>query len=231
MSRTRRTVRKKAGLFDSLVPESVQAFTANRLVDGFGLALVLLGAATLLALATYDAADPSWNTAAGADMAIQNLMGRPGAVMADLFLQTIGVAGALFGLIIGFWGVRILRRQPISPLPLRIALMAIATLMASMALARIPSAGWMVHPFLGGAGGTLMLDHVAGMFSHFFGAGAHTIAAIVAATLLIAALPFALAITMDLLMGLSSDFPHPEKHWLALPSTTGWKGEAPALRL
>lgn len=194
MSRTRRYTRKKPGILDALIPESLQAFVANRLVDGFGLALMLGGIAILVALASYNAADPSWNTASTGVERVRNLMGAPGAYIGDLLLQTIGLAGALFGLITGFWGWRILRRMKISPLPLRITLMIVTTLLGTIAFARIPSAGWMVHPFLGGAGGTLMLDHLARMSSGVFGAQAHTVMAAAAALLAIAALPFALAI-------------------------------------
>ncbi|MBI2234107.1 MAG: DNA translocase FtsK 4TM domain-containing protein [Micavibrio aeruginosavorus] len=195
MSRTRRYARKKPGILDALVPESLQAFVANRLVDGFGLALMLGGIAILVSLASYNAADPSWNTASTGAERVRNLMGTPGAHIGDLLLQTIGLAGALFGLITGFWGWRILRRMKISPLPLRITLMIVTTLLGAVAFARIPSAGWMVHPFLGGAGGTLMLDHLAQMFSGVFGAQAHSAMAAVAALLAIAAMPFALAVS------------------------------------
>ncbi len=194
MPRARRNTRKKTGPFDAFIPEAMQAFIANRLVDGFGLALILGGAGILIAMGSYHAADPSWNTAAAIDAPVRNMMGGPGAVIADLLLQTIGVAGAFFGLIAAFWGWRIVRRQAISPLPVRLALMIATTLLMAVAFARIPSAGWMVHPFLGGAGGTIMLDGLAGSFAGLFGEQSHTAMAIVAAMLAIVMLPFALAI-------------------------------------
>ncbi|MGZ9108414.1 MAG: DNA translocase FtsK [Micavibrio sp.] len=194
MSRTRRYTRKKPGLFDTLIPEALQAFAANRLVDGFGLALLLSGVALLLAMVSYSAADPSWNTATGDDLLqLQNWMGLPGAYAADLLLQTIGLAGALFGLIIGFWGLRIIRRQRIAPLPLRLALMIFTTLLATIAFARIPSGGWLINPYLGGGGGTLILDHFAGIFAPLFREESHSVIAITSGVLALLMLPFALA--------------------------------------
>ena len=154
MARPRRYTRKKPGFFDALIPEAVQAFIANRLVDGFGLVLLLGGLGLLLSMISYNAADPSWNTAgAGGNEHLHNWMGMPGAYMADLLLQTVGLAGVLFGVIMGFWGFRIVRRQKIAPLPVRVTLMIFTTLTASIAFASIPSAGWLLHPWLGAAAG------------------------------------------------------------------------------
>jgi S-DNA-T family DNA segregation ATPase FtsK/SpoIIIE len=196
MPRARRFTRKKPGIFDALIPEALQAFIANRLVDGFALTLLLGGISILVAMVSYNAADPSWNSA-GDPGAIHNWMGMPGAYLSDLLLQTIGLAGALFGLIIGFWGFRILRRRKISPLTLRIVLMIATTLMASIAFARIPSAGWTMHAWLGGSGGTLMLDHIAFMFSGIFGAQSHTLVAVACALLAAFTMPFALAVDFE----------------------------------
>jgi S-DNA-T family DNA segregation ATPase FtsK/SpoIIIE len=193
MARTRRYTRKKSGFFDALIPESLQAFIANRLVDGFGLVLVLAGMALLLAMATYSPADPSWNTAGKVGAVPHNWMGMTGAYAADLLLQTIGLAGALFGVIIGFWGVRIIRRHPIRPLTLRLSLMIVATLLSAIAFARVPSFGWMVNPWMGGSGGTLMLDRLSSLFGHEF----HTTLALTSGMFALFALPFALAVSIE----------------------------------
>lgn len=193
MARTRRYTRKKSGFFDALVPESLQAFIANRLVDGFGLALVLAGVALLLSMLSYSPADPSMNTAGKPGTIPHNWMGLAGSYSADLLLQTIGLAGALFGIIIGFWGVRIIRRHPIRPLTLRLSLMITTTLLASIAFARIPSFGWMVNPWMGGSGGTLMLDRLSALLGHEF----HTTLALTCGMFALFALPFALAVSLE----------------------------------
>ena len=199
MARTRRYTRKKPGLFDALIPEAMQAFIANRLMDGLGLGLMLTGFVLILSMASYNPVDPSWNTAASgtAGPAIRNWMGLPGAYAGDLLLQTIGLAGALFGLIIGFWGFRILRRQKIAPVTLRVSLMILTTLLAAMAFARLPSGGWLTNPYLGGGGGTVMLDGLAGMSAPIFKEQAHSVMAFLAGLAALLALPFALAFNID----------------------------------
>jgi S-DNA-T family DNA segregation ATPase FtsK/SpoIIIE len=58
-----------------------------------GLVLVLVAMLVLLALATYHATDPSWNTASGdtGPAAIHNWIGLFGASLSDLLLQSLGV--------------------------------------------------------------------------------------------------------------------------------------------
>jgi S-DNA-T family DNA segregation ATPase FtsK/SpoIIIE len=72
----------------------VLAPTRNRPLNIFlGLVLVLVAMLVLLALATYHATDPSWNTASGAagPEAVRNWIGLFGASLSDLLLQFLGV--------------------------------------------------------------------------------------------------------------------------------------------
>ena len=72
----------------------VLAPTRNRPLNIFlGLVLVLVAMLVLLALATYHATDPSWNTASGAagPEAVRNWIGLFGASLSDLLLQFFGV--------------------------------------------------------------------------------------------------------------------------------------------
>ena len=76
----------------------VLAPTRNRPLNIFlGLVLVLVAMLVLLALATYHATDPSWNTASGATgpEAVRNWIGLFGASLSDLLFQFLGVT-ALF---------------------------------------------------------------------------------------------------------------------------------------
>jgi S-DNA-T family DNA segregation ATPase FtsK/SpoIIIE len=61
-----------------------------------GVLLVLLGLLLALALLTYDASDPSWNNLGGGPAV--NKAGATGAVVADLLVQWMGWAAALFPL-------------------------------------------------------------------------------------------------------------------------------------
>ena len=69
----------------------------KRLNEVAGFLLLSAGLVTLLSLVSYHAQDPSWDTASGARPL--NLIGYPGAYLADVFLQTFGLAAMLFPLL------------------------------------------------------------------------------------------------------------------------------------
>ena len=81
--------------------------TRNRALNMFlGLVLSLASVLLFLALATYHPADPSMNTASGADPAhaIHNWIGLFGAYISDILLQAFGITVFLFPLWIGGLG-------------------------------------------------------------------------------------------------------------------------------
>jgi S-DNA-T family DNA segregation ATPase FtsK/SpoIIIE len=69
----------------------------RRLNEATGFLLLSFGLVTLLSLVSYHAQDPSWDTAS--DARPLNLIGYPGAYLADLCLQTFGAAALLFPLL------------------------------------------------------------------------------------------------------------------------------------
>lgn len=142
-----------------ILPESLQAFIARRLVDIFALALSLGGIFILGALFSYDHGDPSWNSAASPQAQdVHNWFGLNGAWMADLLLQTLGIGGLIFGAVLLSWGVRSFLRQPIGPLWLRVIAAGLAGLACSIAFAQVPSDGWTPSPYLGASFGTLVMN-------------------------------------------------------------------------
>ncbi|MBX2834200.1 MAG: DNA translocase FtsK 4TM domain-containing protein [Micavibrio sp.] len=144
------------------LPEGLQAFVARRLVDIVALALVLSGGFVLFSLISYNAADPSWNTASGSD-GISNWMGARGAGVADFLLQTVGIGGTFIGAALCIWGARIFNRQPLRPLWLRILSTFFTAICLSIACAQIPSMGWIGKAPLGGAGGALGFTWLEGL--------------------------------------------------------------------
>jgi S-DNA-T family DNA segregation ATPase FtsK/SpoIIIE len=176
MTRYSTVIRRRKKRLPGFIPESWQAFIARRLMDIIGAAFALAGLALLLALASYTPADPSWNTA-GDKGAVANWLGMPGAHVSDLLLQTLGLAGAVPGIVAILWGFRIFKRHSLRPVWFRTVCTVLAMLTAAGALARVPSGGWLVHPWLGGSGGTLMLNHFAGIAQN------HNIAAGIAGVL------------------------------------------------
>ena len=124
-------------------------------LGGWGLGL--LGLVLLLALATYDPRDPSFDTAT--TQHATNLVGPVGAVFADLLLQGFGVAGVLPGLAMLAWAWRIASYRGLGSVALRL----VATLAALPVLAAVfagvplpPGAAWPTVAGLGGAIGALL---------------------------------------------------------------------------
>src|SRR5262249_35227208 len=70
----------------------------KRLNELAGCVLLSLGLAMLLSLVSYHAEDPSFDTAAGS-VRPANLVGYPGSYLADLLLQTFGLAAFVFPLL------------------------------------------------------------------------------------------------------------------------------------
>ncbi|MEQ8806331.1 MAG: DNA translocase FtsK 4TM domain-containing protein, partial [Rhodospirillales bacterium] len=125
-----------------------------------GAALTPAGAPGATALFTFHAGDPSLNTATGA--AVQNLLGRPGAVTADLGLQIFGVVAALLPLIALAWGWTLLRQRALSGLTLRLLFLLIALVALTLAMAPLDRPEtWPLATGLGGITGGLAFDGLA----------------------------------------------------------------------
>jgi S-DNA-T family DNA segregation ATPase FtsK/SpoIIIE len=125
----------------------------------FGLLCVFVCLAALLSLATYDPADPSWNTASPADPP-HNAIGRLGASAADLAFQTFGLSAWLLPLVLLATAWRSLRQsEPSSRLArlLGYALIALisCTLLALAAPRIPPRLAWSGSFAIGGTAGLL----------------------------------------------------------------------------
>jgi S-DNA-T family DNA segregation ATPase FtsK/SpoIIIE len=99
---------------------------------GAGAILFLGSIAALVALATYNSADASLNTATGA--APTNLLGGFGAMAADILLQTFGIAALAFLAPPAFWGVRALSGKHLQHAILRAFAWPLGTLFVAAGL-------------------------------------------------------------------------------------------------
>ncbi len=195
MARSRTIKRpRKAKKQSSFLPDSVQAFIARRLVDGFALAFLALGGFIVASLVTYDSRDPSWNTAPESDSgAVMNWGGETGAWLSDVLLQTLGFGAFVLGAVFLFWGARVFKRQTVRPFSFRIIAMMVASLFASVALAHVPSAGWFVHPYLGSSAGALALNKVTSVMQYMHIPYSHIIVSGICGALAIATFLYAAA--------------------------------------
>lgn len=189
------------------VPDFLQAFVARRFVDILSFCILVCGLFLLASLVSYHHSDPSLNSAITADsesgeIAIMNWMGALGATVSDLLFQTIGASAFLLGMTLCMWGWRIFRRQSIGgAYPLRFIAFLAAPLLGCLALAQIPSGGWLLHPYLGSSAGTLMLERLHGTILQIpYGIGDFfkpAILCLIAAVLCVAAFSYANGITLQ----------------------------------
>ncbi len=146
--------------------------------------VTVIGAGLLLAVATYNAADPSLNAATAASPT--NALGGAGAAVADIMMQSLGLSGWGAALLMLVFGVtRVSQADPAAErrdLRLRagvgtLGLLALAGLLSAPA----PPAAWPLEKGLGGFWGDGLLHLIAGIFNFARVPGATLIAAILLA--------------------------------------------------
>ena len=87
-------------------------FLRRRVMEMVGLALVIAGVALCVALASAGTYDPSFNRVSNAP--VLNLLGSAGANIASLLYGGAGFAAFLLAVTPIFWGVHLLRKQPLT---------------------------------------------------------------------------------------------------------------------
>jgi len=138
----------------------LRALLLRRLAELGGLLLAVTAVALLVAIGSYDPADPSFDTATA--RAAHNLAGPPGADAADMLLQGFGAAGVLPGLALLGWAWRIGSHRGLHLFPLRLAALLAAMPVLGAVLSPIPTmlrgeaVTWPAGTGLGGAAGRLV---------------------------------------------------------------------------
>jgi S-DNA-T family DNA segregation ATPase FtsK/SpoIIIE len=108
----------------------------RRLNEVTGLLLLSLGLVWLLSLVSYHAADPSWNTASAAHPL--NLIGYPGAYLADFSIQTFGWASYLLPLLTFLLAWRWIRSEEIEAAAIKTIGAVLLAISACAGLAMLP---------------------------------------------------------------------------------------------
>ncbi|WP_369058064.1 DNA translocase FtsK 4TM domain-containing protein [Caulobacter sp. 73W] len=155
------------------------------------------GVALVLAVATYDAADPSWNAATGG--APGNALGGVGATLADIFMQSLGLAAWGAGMMMVIFGLaRVADQEPdLSRKSTRIrALVGVLGLLALGGLLALPSppSGWPLAKGLGGFWGDGLLHGLSGLLSFARLPGATVIAGILLGVLGVVGIGYAIGL-------------------------------------
>jgi DNA segregation ATPase FtsK/SpoIIIE, S-DNA-T family len=147
---------------ESAIPAGLKRFLKRRAKELLGLGIAAVAGLAAIAMATWSSTDPSLNHAT--DAAPQNLLGMPGAIIADQLFSWFGL-GALALLFIPLsWAVLLLSQDYLTNLKSRILWWALASLAASAFFSCLPSPqSWPVAAGLGGqlgdiaAGGSISL--------------------------------------------------------------------------
>jgi S-DNA-T family DNA segregation ATPase FtsK/SpoIIIE len=132
------------------------AILRRRLREVGGIALLSLAMVAALALATWSVRDPSFSHAT--DAPVHNLLGVPGAIVADLLMQLFGLGSLALLLPIAVWGYRLLGHRQLSRERARVVLWLIGAVLAAAFASCLPrGAHWPLPCGLGGVIGDAML--------------------------------------------------------------------------
>jgi S-DNA-T family DNA segregation ATPase FtsK/SpoIIIE len=163
----------------SFLPDAMRDALRRRLRELGGVALIVLAALLALALATWSVQDPSLNHATNSP--VRNLLGVPGAIVADLLMQLLGVAALAFILPVAIWGWRLLTHRPLRRERIRLLFWITGVLLTAGCAAALPrSSAWPLPVGLGGVIGDWML-RLAALLSGGAVTGATRIAIAIAA--------------------------------------------------
>lgn len=122
-----------------------------------------------LSLLSWSVHDPSFTHAT--NTATRNWMGQPGAVLADLMLQTLGLAAIFAFLACAGWAAELLLRERVPGWRLRAGLLPVSLLVLAAAFSSLPvPASWPLHNGLGGIFGDAVFGLVGGLFTTILGA-------------------------------------------------------------
>ncbi|NQU56779.1 MAG: DNA translocase FtsK 4TM domain-containing protein, partial [Rhodospirillales bacterium] len=204
----------------SILPEGVTAFLRRRLSEIIGLALILSGLLLLVALFSYAPGDPSFNSAS--DGGPLNLLGLGGAYLADLLLQSLGIAGATPALVLAVWGVQTVRKRPPTQVWARLCLFLFALTLISVSLTALPTPdGWPLATRLGGVIGSVLLERGTA----FLAAAATNfgITAVLESWMLALFLTLPAAAALITVLGLSAHEWRQSGNWLLGVSRHGWE--------
>ncbi|MEM9369910.1 MAG: DNA translocase FtsK 4TM domain-containing protein, partial [Pseudomonadota bacterium] len=124
-----------------LVDRHTSLAMRRRIAELWGAGLFALGALLSIALWTYNASDPSFFRATG--QAPGNLLGLPGAMVADGIMQFIGLAGWCLVAIWAVWAFRCVLHVGVVRIWSRLPLIPLAVLSTAIfASTHAPDLGW-----------------------------------------------------------------------------------------
>ena len=139
-----------------LLPGSVESGLRQLLFRGYGLGIVAASCLAWASLATWSIYDPSFNNATQA--APRNVLGSWGAILADLAMQSLGLAAIVLFLPLAAWGWHLALRTVPERRRARLLLWPLSVLLLAAALSALPQPkSWPLPNGLGGILGDLFM--------------------------------------------------------------------------
>jgi S-DNA-T family DNA segregation ATPase FtsK/SpoIIIE len=142
-----------------MLPAGAGRWFRRRFQELAALGLAAFAGALLVVSVTYNALDPSLNRAT--DGPVQNALGLYGAYVADVFMQTLGIAAWLLPLLLFAWVLRLLLHRGIPQFWFRLAALPAGLFLVTLAAQALPApASWQVASGLGGVTGFLLQEQL-----------------------------------------------------------------------
>lgn len=134
-----------------ILPRGLADIVWRRVVEAAGLGLLIVAIGFALSLLSYTPEDPNFNHATA--RAPENLLGLPGAHVADFSLQTLGVMAGLTVLVLACWSWRLVSDRRVPRFWLRLTLLPVTLIFSAIAAASLEPPG--VWPLSTGLGGVI----------------------------------------------------------------------------
>ena len=151
-----------------LLPSSIRDAINGWLRTMLGFLVLLACAAAAVCLLTWSAADPSLTHATGT--AARNALRPIGAILADLIMQLLGLAGVFALLPPSFWALQLVNADRVVGTRSQFLLAPAAILLLAGAAAALPAAAsWPLHHGYGGMLGDLGFGLMASLLGHVDG--------------------------------------------------------------
>lgn len=159
----RRSVTNESGFLPDFMEESFRSW----LLKGCGIVLMLAATAGMICLLTWSASEPSIYQAGS--HAAHNWLGPTGALVADLFFQSLGLAAVLALIPPAVWGYELFSREHLHKPTMRLTVWPIGAFTLAGAFSALPtSSAWPLHQGFGGLLGDVFYGFAAQLFDTIY---------------------------------------------------------------
>ena len=179
-----------------ILPRGLADIVWRRVVEAAGLGLLIVAIGFALTLLSYTPEDPNFNHATA--RAPENLLGLPGAHVADFSLQTLGVMAGLTVLVLACWSWRLVSDRRVPRFWLRLTLLPVTLIFSAIAAASLePPGAWPLSTGLGGVIGEEINGRIVEAGHAYLPVLPSGLHAIVFGFLALLSLVFVMALTAD----------------------------------